>query len=85
MSYGEDRDETPDENGPDGKKFIDKEEAADHAKEFLERANEVLQYNKKEANDDDVAKLATQYAKDYYEAICDEINASKYMKGQDNE
>ena len=74
-----------DEEGPDGKKFIDKEEAAEHAKEFLDRANEVLQYNKKEAGADDVCKLATQYAKDYYEAIVDEVNASKYAKDDEVE
>ena len=66
------------DDGPDAKKFVDEEEAAEHAKEFLDRANEVLQYNKKEGGSDEVCKLATQYAKDYYEAIVDEINASKY-------
>ena len=84
MSMGDDRaDDMDDEEGPDGKKFIDKDEAAEHAKDFLDRANEVLQYNKKEAGSEDVAKTAIQFAKDYYEAIVDEINASKYSKEED--
>ena len=81
MSMGDDReDDMDDEEGPDAKKFIDKDEAAEHAKEFLDRANEVLQYNKKEGGSEDIAKTAIQFAKDYYEAIVDEINASKYAK-----
>lgn len=68
------------DEGPDAKKFVDQDEAAEHAKEFLARANEVLQYNKKEGGSEEVAKLAIQYAKDYYEAIVDEVNASKYVK-----
>lgn len=58
--------------------YVDKEHAADHANKFLDRAKDVLHYNKKEGDGSEVAKLAQQYAKDYYEAICDEIDKSKF-------
>jgi len=60
------------------KKYVDDAEAKGHAEEFLDRAAQVLNYNKKEGNDDEIEKLAMQYAKDYYEAICDEIKGKKY-------
>lgn len=60
------------------KEYDKEEEAQEHAREFLDKAAEVLKYNKKEAGDEEVTKLAQQYAKDYYEAIIDAINAEKY-------
>lgn len=63
------------------KEYADKGHAGEHAKEFLARAKEVLHYNKKEGDGSEVAKLAHQYAKDYYSAICDEIEKTKYAGG----
>ncbi len=60
------------------KKYDKGAEAQEHAREFLDKAAEVLKYNKKEADTGEVTKLAQQYAKDYYEAIVDAINAEKY-------
>jgi len=67
------------------KEYVDEDEARGHAKEFLDRAAQVLNYNKKEGNDDEIEKLAMQYAKDYYEAICDEIKGKKYGGSRDEE
>ena len=80
---GEDEDldtEDLEDESVDGKKFVDTDEAEDHAKEFIDRANEVLHYNKKEAGKDDVHKLALRFAKDYYQAICDALNSVRYAK-----
>lgn len=60
------------------KEYVDDSEAKGHAKEFLDRASQVLNYNKKEGGDAEIEKLALQYAKDYYEAICDEIKGKRY-------
>lgn len=65
--------------------YVDKEHAADHARKFLDRAKDVLHYNKKEGDGSEVAKLAHQYAKDYYEAICDEIDKSKFADDNEGE
>lgn len=65
--------------------YVDKDHAADHAKEFLDRAKDVLHYNKKEGDGEEVTKLAHQYAKDYYEAICDEIEKTKYNDNEEME
>lgn len=60
------------------KTYHDEEEAKRHAKEFLDRAREVLNYNKKPAENGDVADMALKFAKEYHDAICDEINRLKY-------
>lgn len=62
------------------KKYVDEEEAKEHAKEFLDRAASVLNYNKKPGDDTEVESLALQYAKDYFEAICDNIKGTRYTK-----
>jgi hypothetical protein len=64
------------------KKYVDEQEAKEHAKEFLDRASQVLNYNKKEGGDSEIEKLACQYAKDYYEEICDAIKGKRY-EGRD--
>lgn len=58
--------------------YVDESEAKEHAKDFLDRASQVLNYNKKEGGDSEIEKLACQYAKDYYEAICDSIKGKRY-------
>ncbi len=66
------------------KKYVDTEEAKGHAKEFMDRASQVLNYNKKEGGDQEIEKLACQYAKDYYEEICDAIKGKRYeSRGED--
>ncbi len=60
------------------KDYVDDTEAKEHAKDFLDRASQVLNYNKKEGGDAEIEKLACQYAKDYYEAICDAIKGKRY-------
>lgn len=64
--------------------YVDEEEAKEHAKEFLDRAASVLNYNKKPGDDNEVEKLALQYAKDYFEAICDNIKGTRYKKDGEN-
>ena len=71
-----------DDNGGE-KDYHDKEHASEHAKEFIDRAKGVLNYNKKPGDNEEVAKLAHQYAKDYYNSICDEINKMKYNGGEE--
>lgn len=58
------------------------DEAKEHAKEFLDKAAEVLSHNKKEGSEDEVTKLAMQMAKDYHEAIVDAIQAERYGNGE---
>ena len=60
------------------KEYVDEDEAKEHAREFLDRASKVLNYNKKEGGDGEIEKLALQYAKDYYEAISDAIKGKRY-------
>ena len=60
------------------KEYVDTDEAKGHAKEFMDRASQVLNYNKKEGGDSEIEKLACQYAKDYYEEICDAIKGKRY-------
>ena len=67
------------------KKYVDDTEAKEHAKEFLDRASQVLNYNKKEGGTDEIEKLALQYAKDYHEAICDEIKGKRYNGRREEE
>lgn len=68
------------------KDYVDEDEARGHAKEFLDRAAQVLNYNKKEGGDSEIEKLACQYAKDYYEAIVDSIKGKRYEgRGNDEE
>lgn len=68
------------------KEYVDEDEARGHAKEFLDRAAQVLNYNKKEGNDQEIEKLALQYAKDYFEAIADAIKGKRYEgRGGDEE
>ena len=69
----------------DSHKSYDKEdEAKEHAKEFLDKASEVLSHNKKKGDTDEVTRLALQFAKDYHNAICDAINGEKY-NGKDKD
>ena len=67
------------------KEYVDDGEAKGHAKEFLDRASQVLNYNKKEGGDNEIEKLACQYAKDYYEAIVDEIKGKRYKGRSDDD
>lgn len=60
------------------KEYVDTDEAKGHAKEFMDRASQVLNFNKKEGGDTEIEKLACQYAKDYYEEICDAIKGKRY-------
>lgn len=54
--------------------YADQGHACEHAKDFLDRAANVLQFNNKDNNDEDVVKLAKNYARDYYNAIVDELD-----------
>lgn len=56
------------------KDYADYSYACDHAKEFLDRAAHVLQYDNKNNEEEDVVKMAKKYAKDYHNAIVDEID-----------
>lgn len=60
--------------------YVDKDHATDHARQFLDRAKDVLHYNKKEGNSEEVEKLALDYAKNYYESICEEIKGNRYRE-----
>lgn len=65
------------------KKYADEEHAREHAKEFIDRAKEVLNYNKKPAENGEVADMAMKFAKDYHDTIVDEINKMKYNGKED--
>ena len=67
------------------KKYDKEEEAKEHARQFLDKASEVLSHNKKEGGDDEVNKLALQFAKDYHEAICDAIQGERYRGNGEEE
>lgn len=60
------------------KSYADKDHAKDHAREFLDRAKEILHYNKKEGDKGELNNMAKKFAKDYYDEICDELEKIKY-------
>ena len=64
------------------KQYFDAGHAKEEATKFISRARDVLNLNKKEGGNEEVAKLAHQFAKDYYQSICDEINTMKYNGGE---
>jgi hypothetical protein len=67
------------------KKYDKEKEAKRHAREFLDKASEILSHNKKEGSTDEVTKLALQLAKDYHEAIMDAIQHERYTGRETSE
>ena len=60
------------------KDYADKDHAKEEAANFIARAKQILQYNKKEGDSSEVNNLAKKFAKDYYDTICDELEKFKY-------
>lgn len=77
------------EGGEDGedrsKSYFDDEHAKEEAEKFVERARELLHFNKKEGDKDEIYNTAKKFAADYAAAINDEIEKFKYSANNDKE
>jgi len=60
------------------KSYFDDDHAKEHAAKFIDRAKELLHFNKKEGDKDEIYSMAKKFAGDYNSAICDEIEKYKY-------
>lgn len=67
------------------KSYFDDEHAKEEAAKFVERARELLHFNKKEGDKDEIYTTAKKFAADYAAAINDEIEKFKYSSDSDKE